>query len=233
MNFAAVKSVEIPDGCVAKICSGDTVLWSAGILPSTYQSVEWIGTDGNAYFVSNFSINHLSKFTLYYTYSSPSNGAHMFGANGPDGYGVNAPRFLHRHGALVFNKNTTGGNVFLFNFAHDNTWHTYEIRCEHQGNINAHKDGSFLAESTFVNANVFYPFGVFCNNYNRAPASYKAVSGSKIKELRFVDETTGKDVFNPVPCYRKRDGVIGMFDVVSKAFFTNAGTGSFTKGADV
>lgn len=36
-----------------------------------------------------------------------------------------------------------------------------------------------------------------------------------------------------VPCYRKADGEIGMFDLVSKTFLTNAGTGTFTKGADV
>ena len=31
-----------------------------------------------------------------------------------------------------------------------------------------------------------------------------------------------------VPCYRKSDNVIGMYDMVSRQFFTNAGTGSFT-----
>ena len=36
-----------------------------------------------------------------------------------------------------------------------------------------------------------------------------------------------------VPCYRKSDGEIGMYDTVSKTFFTNQGTGTFLKGADV
>lgn len=35
-----------------------------------------------------------------------------------------------------------------------------------------------------------------------------------------------------VPCYRKADGVIGFYDMVSGEFFTNSGSGSFTKGAD-
>ena len=38
---------------------------------------------------------------------------------------------------------------------------------------------------------------------------------------------------NLVPCYRKADNVAGMYDLVTKAFFTNAGTGSFTVGPDV
>lgn len=36
-----------------------------------------------------------------------------------------------------------------------------------------------------------------------------------------------------VPCYRKSDGVIGMWDKVNKQFYTNGGTGTFTKGGDV
>lgn len=36
-----------------------------------------------------------------------------------------------------------------------------------------------------------------------------------------------------VPCYRKSDGVIGMYDKARDRFLTNVGTGSFTKGADV
>ena len=36
-----------------------------------------------------------------------------------------------------------------------------------------------------------------------------------------------------VPCYRKSDSVVGMYDLVAQAFRTNIGTGSFTKGADV
>lgn len=36
-----------------------------------------------------------------------------------------------------------------------------------------------------------------------------------------------------IPCYRKSDNVIGMYDKANNKFYTNAGTGTFTKGADV
>ncbi len=42
-----------------------------------------------------------------------------------------------------------------------------------------------------------------------------------------------KLVLKFIPCYRKADGVIGMFDVVSRNFFVNSGTGTFLKGEDV
>ena len=40
-------------------------------------------------------------------------------------------------------------------------------------------------------------------------------------------------VRNFIPCYRKSDNEIGMYDTVSKTFFTNQGTGTFLKGNDV
>ena len=36
-----------------------------------------------------------------------------------------------------------------------------------------------------------------------------------------------------VPCYRKSDNVIGLYDLVNDTFYTNAGSGTFTKGQDV
>lgn len=38
-------------------------------------------------------------------------------------------------------------------------------------------------------------------------------------------------LFNGIPCYRKSDNVIGLFDIVNQAFFPVRGT--WTKGADI
>lgn len=38
---------------------------------------------------------------------------------------------------------------------------------------------------------------------------------------------------NFIPCYRKSDNIAGMYDTVNNTFYTNAGTGNFTVGADV
>ena len=40
-------------------------------------------------------------------------------------------------------------------------------------------------------------------------------------------------VFDGVPCYRKSDNEIGMYDLVSNTFYTNAGTGTFNTGSVV
>lgn len=41
------------------------------------------------------------------------------------------------------------------------------------------------------------------------------------------------EVRSLVPCYRKSDNEVGMYDLVEDKFYTNQGTGTFTKGSDV
>ena len=54
----------------------------------------------------------------------------------------------------------------------------------------------------------------------------------QLYEIEFYDNS-GKAIRNLVPCYRKSDNVIGMYDVVTGKFFTNLGSGTFTKGGNV
>ncbi len=56
------------------------------------------------------------------------------------------------------------------------------------------------------------------------------IAKAKIYSLRFFSQGTLWKWF--VPCYRISDGVIGLYDVVEKHFYTNDGTGTFTKGPD-
>lgn len=61
----------------------------------------------------------------------------------------------------------------------------------------------------------------------------KQFSKSKLIELIIMDENKENILLHIIPCYRKADGVIGVYDIVSNSFLPNAGSGSFTKGADV
>lgn len=67
---------------------------------------------------------------------------------------------------------------------------------------------------------------------------------SKSGQNRAINRASGKmyhasvsDIngllLNLYPCFRKADGEIGMYDLVSGTFFANAGTGTFEKGANV
>ena len=54
----------------------------------------------------------------------------------------------------------------------------------------------------------------------------------KIYYFKLIDKTTGEMVRNLIPCYRKSDDVIGLYDTVTGTFYTNDGTGTFGKGND-
>jgi hypothetical protein len=60
-------------------------------------------------------------------------------------------------------------------------------------------------------------------------------SNGKYKYFYFklLNNKTGELLMDLVPCYRRSDSVAGMYDLVSKKFFANNGTGTFIVGGDV
>ena len=72
---------------------------------------------------------------------------------------------------------------------------------------------------------------IFIFGANR-PYTTNQLSESIFKSMVITD-ANNEIIRNFIPCYRKSDDEIGMYDTVSKTFFTNAGTGTFLKGADV
>lgn len=53
----------------------------------------------------------------------------------------------------------------------------------------------------------------------------------KIKYVQFYEDNNM--IFYLVPCYRKSDNEIGVYDIISETFYTNEGTGTFLKGNNV
>ena len=50
---------------------------------------------------------------------------------------------------------------------------------------------------------------------------------STIRLYSFLWERNNNKIQNLIPCYRITDNKPGMYDLVSRTFFTNAGTGEF------
>lgn len=90
-------------------------------------------------------------------------------------------------------------------------------------------DSFIAAAGSSTNNGNLYLFAA--NNwYNNTTQWY--FSG-KLYSAVFKNATTGDVIKNLVPCYRKADGEIGLYDKTNQAFITNAGSGTFIKGADV
>ena len=72
------------------------------------------------------------------------------------------------------------------------------------------------------------PLYILANNYN---GSDRYWTRAKIYSMDItIDGVKERDF---VPCYRKADNVIGLYDLVYNEFYTNQGIGTFTKGPEV
>jgi hypothetical protein len=78
------------------------------------------------------------------------------------------------------------------------------------------------------NNTVNYPMYLFARNVDGQASGF---SNRKLGAFKIWDN--GILIRNYIPCYRKSDNVIGLYDLVNNVFYTNAGTGTFLKGADV
>lgn len=75
------------------------------------------------------------------------------------------------------------------------------------------------------------PISIF--GYNRADTG--VVSSKREYDLYGARISDGHEIIREyIPCYRRSDGVVGLYEKFTGAFLTNAAeTGAFTKGADV
>lgn len=102
----------------------------------------------------------------------------------------------------------------------DTTPHVFELS---QGDwfwIDGTKIGS-MTSYTFTETQVLY---IFWWN-NRSGQS----GGASSRIYYFKMYENGTQIYDLVPCYRKLDWEIWMYDLVTDTFFTNQGTGTFTK----
>lgn len=73
-----------------------------------------------------------------------------------------------------------------------------------------------------------YPVCIFTQNYGGTART------PRVCNIYSVRCSKGYDVVREyIPCYRKSDGVIGLYEKYTGAFMINQGSGAFAKGADV
>lgn len=193
-------------------------------LPAEYQEVEWIKANDSAYIGTEVRPH---RTTLYCDFSFPSPGNRQrmvfsYASNNryytlvptEDGHNSNWSavtrdnKFLDTE--VPFDKNR---HSLVFNDAEGNVW----------------LDGSIVATSpkfdlTDVGGRAFLFSG----------GSSGFANNTFFGDVVFVDKDSDAEIGRLVPCYRKADGEIGVYDLVNGAFYANYNTvGYFTKGDDV
>ena len=176
-----------------------------GRLPAEYQEVEWISRDSYSPWLSM-----------------------NFGSFGPL--------------TMVVIVTPNGGfgeiNSFVGRVAWSNQENDYRVGFSAADEVSVFYGNNVTIISTEENANKFTvtlainvpsTTGRFCLFRMNAGGTYTFTGKIYTVKLEKNDNT----LVELVPCFRKSDGEIGMYDIISNAFITNAGSGTFTKGGNV
>lgn len=231
MNFANVKSITIPEGSVKKITAGGVVLWEkiTSRLPSEYQEVEYIqdpsGTDAHI----DLGFSFVEGATIYINYIIEKNTTtYLFGA--AENSGKLRCMITHTSDAEFYGSN--GSSYIFLKFSRGTIRGENNFRFQLKKGALQVEDLStseVLTNTTQAEYTMTNNLCLFGQNYNGTKRFNETI---KLKSFSYYNKD---DVLicDLIPCYRKSDGVIGMYDIARKIFLTNAGTGIFIKGNDV
>lgn len=179
-------------------------------LPSAYQEVEWIASDGTQTMIVEFTTSNYFNVIMDAQFNSSAMRC-LVGLSSTGGcyFGKGTNNLAEMGGGVTANVDMTVRQKMGFYRTADNVGHTVFTGASMQRN------GSLAG--TF-----WYIFGI---------SGYMG-SGVKVYSCKLFAE--GKFIADLVPCYRKSDGVIGMYDIENNRFIEKYGSGNnFTKGADV
>lgn len=200
-------------------------------LPSAYQRVEYIESNGTQYINTGYDLTTSTSAELD-IYFNPS---------------VNNDKRIisyERSGDYIFDiyyERSSIGNSIRFRSGRPLVQQTFSlttpqrlvVKNENKNNtMYAYVNGTQIGSSTIYGQNLLASNSklfIFARNDGYTPAT--AFGSFKLYSCKIYNN--GNLMRNFIPCYRKADNEIGLYDGVSKVFYTNAGTGTFTKGQDV
>lgn len=188
----------------------------AGRLPDEYQEVEYIESTGTQYIDTNVGSTENTGCIIDFQFAN-TNGQILSGVL-EAGLGRFIPCLVE---GGVIKSSTQVQNVTIECLS---TNITDRHTCEY--NINNKKiifDGIEKGTVGSIGATENHIY-IFCRNYTASPFY------SDVKVYSYKIYENGTITRNFVPCYRKSDNEIGLYDVLNNTFYTNAGTGTFLKG---
>ena len=192
-------------------------------IPEEYQRVDYIASTGTQYIdtgvIGKSGLSSKIKFMLINTYDDDT----VLGSRA----GSNRLYLLH-----LYNGFTLGyGNYYSAGTSGPvNQNIIYDVQTDlSTGTQTLEANGiRVLTTTNTTTLNTNLKLYLFALNLDGV-ANY--FSSARIYELKIYDDN--KLIRNMIPCYRKSDGVIGMYDTESKTFFTNKGTGTFLIGNEI
>lgn len=198
---------------------------SGGELPSAYQAVEYIQSHGTEWINTGFSPTIETEVVI--DFSDFDNNGNSYAT--PFGLAIAGSHV----GTYKLNNNratyTSFGSSVDVSYITPYGWENRLV-------ISQSKNGVFENNTHVISAYSNLTFTATAQNiyvFARSDGSGNAARIVILKLYGLQINDNGIQVRNYIPCYRKSDNKPGLYDLVTRAFYTNAGTGEFTVGADV
>ena len=205
-------------------------------LPSAYKKVEWIGTTGTQAIMFPSIIATTTaelekyEFDIDFKFDQwQSNAA------------TNIVAAFSSYGGCWIGYNNNVGNIAMgtssgmyFTDNQPTVRHQYHYSFGN-GSGKYERDDHTSITRAFSSPAYSAVFALFCST-----VKYEGGSTYFNDEFKFIGKLygmtmtyEGEPLLELIPCYRKSDNVIGLYDMVGGTFYVNNGTGTFTKGDDV
>lgn len=204
------------------------------VLPDEFQRVEYLETDGNQYIDTGILLNNTDGFEITFQSSKDALTTPVMGAiSGGTAYtSTNNISVTYNVGSNVnaysIYNNSGAGNP---NYAWNGGDYTDKLKhtIKYTGlNTVPTIDGEAMTQITSHTISVSdASVTTWLFGRSNTGTGTKAQDGIRIYDANFYS----KGHF--IPCRRKSDSILGMYDTVTGTFLTNAGTGEFTAGANV
>ena len=212
-------------------------------LPEEYQQVEYIATDGSQYIDTGVMASDHAEGIVY----SMKGNITDFTVSNNNNYFFGCLNDSKRSGNVAYDTRYSEYPFVVYIGGNSNTIKrctspgtgvdfTFQLRATSaaagSSDIVATLNGTALTSPDTTFASCDMPAA---NIYLFTANGVSATNGKYYGKLYSftMDTAGGTPIRSFVPCYRVADGVIGLYDTVEGQFYTNAGTGAFTKGADV
>lgn len=190
-------------------------------IPNEYEEVEYLESTGTQYIDTGINVNTTtSRYETKINPSSVSGTMGIFGTRNNSMASQSSMNVFIIGGTFRLDWLSGNGNYNVRNIS-TNTEYTISIT---RGLATINNVNYTSGETISIDS--LYPF--YVGSFNNVGSVFSTGFSGKIYYSKLYNNNIL--VFDGVPCYRKSDNEIGMYDLVSNTFFTNAGTGNFIVG---
>lgn len=228
LDFTGIKAITIPEGSVKKITNtAGEILWEkvSTDFRDIYQRVEYITRPkSGGYFRTDFIADDQSGLELSYSVPSFSDTATM-GSRASGSTNGRCYIFYPRTATMGYIGWNTAQGWSVSTVA--NTQYTTRLNwLNSRKAVLLNADGSTKATKTASGTLVQQTSPIDICSYNNGAGREMSLYGARLSQ--------GSEIVREyIPCYRKSDNVIGLYETITGQFLTAHNGGTLTKGADI